>query len=68
MRVRGAGLESAPVNPDHFRKDATVNQALKYVKPAVIGAVATLAVIYVARRLPVVGPMANNLVQKSLIG
>lgn len=45
-----------------------MNQVLKYVKPAVIGAVATLAVIYVARRAPVVGPTVNGLVQKALIG
>lgn len=69
MHVRAGGVYLGTVNPDHQRTERrTVNKALSYIKPAVMGAVATLAVIYVARRLPVVGPTANTLVNKALMG
>lgn len=45
-----------------------MNKYINLAKTAAIGAAATLAVIYVARKLPVVGPHANGLVQRALNG
>lgn len=41
---------------------------LAIAQTAAIGAAATLAVIYIARKLPVIGPTANGLVQKAIAG
>lgn len=42
--------------------------SVAYIKAAVVGAVATLATVYVLRKLPVVGPYADAGVKKALNG
>lgn len=68
MRVRGGAVHFGLFPQHHLRKDRTVNKYINLAKTAAIGAVATLAAIYVLRKLPVVGPTANGLVQKAING
>lgn len=45
-----------------------MNAIVNHAKTAAITALAVLAVIYVARKVPGVGPVADKLVNKALLG